>query len=81
MGNYILTYMGKGLPDLQQVKRALHACKINVVDDSLLPHTALLEMEEHEVAQVKSQFETDWSLTPEKQYKVPDTRRKIKGKE
>ena len=76
MANYILQYRGKGAPDLQQVKATLHACKAKVLDDSLLPHTALLQLEDAEVETVRTQFEADWSLTPEKKYHVPDTRRK-----
>ena len=81
MANYILQYRGSGVPDTQQVKETLHACGINIVDGSLLPHTVLLEMTENDVSVVKGHFEADWSLTPEKKYSVPDSRRKIKGKD
>ncbi|WP_343667929.1 hypothetical protein [Chitinophaga sp.] len=79
MANYILQYRGTGVPDPKQVKETLHICGVNIIDGSLLPHTALLDVSEGEVENVRCRFEADWSLTPEKKYRVPDTKRKPKG--
>jgi hypothetical protein len=75
MANYILQYRGTGIPDPQQVKETLHVCGVSIIDGSLLPHTALLDVRDGEVEHVRGKFEADWSLTPEKKYKVPDTKR------
>ncbi|SFW18092.1 hypothetical protein [Chitinophaga sancti] len=76
MANYILQYKGSGVPDLQAVKETLHVCGVSIIDGSLLPHAALLDVREEDVEKVRCKFEADWSLTPEKKYKVPDTKKR-----
>lgn len=78
MANYILQYKGSGRPDPQAVKETLHVCGVSIIDGSLLPHAALLDMSESEVENVRCRFEADWSLTPEKKYTVPDTKKRTK---
>ncbi|UPK72028.1 hypothetical protein [Chitinophaga filiformis] len=78
MGNYILQYIGDGTPDAQQVHALIHRCELRIVDDSLSPRTILLELAGTDIAKVRPELGTEWSLTPEKEYRVPDTRRKIK---
>jgi len=75
MANYILQYRGTGIPDPQLVKETLHICGVSIIDGSLLPQSALLDVRDGEVENVRCKFEADWSLTPEKTYKVPDTKR------
>lgn len=78
MSNYILQYIGDGTPDTQQVQEIIHACHLRIIDDSLSPRTILLELMENDITKVRPEFGKNWSLTPEKEYRVPDTRRKIK---
>ncbi|MCF6402863.1 hypothetical protein L3C95_10065 [Chitinophaga filiformis] len=78
MGNYILQYIGDGTPDAQQAQEIIHNCQLRIIDDSLFPQTILLELAGTDIAKVRPALGTEWSLTPEKEYRVPDTRRKIK---
>ena len=78
MDNYILQYIGDGTPDAQQVQALIHRCELRIVDDSLSPRTILLELAGTDIAKVRPELGTEWSLTPEKEYRVPNTRRKIK---
>jgi len=78
MGNYILQYIGDGTPDAQQVQKIIHTCNLRIVDDSLFPRTVLLELAGTDITKVRPELGKEWSLTPEKEYHVPDTRRKIK---
>ncbi len=78
MGNYILQYIGDGTPDAQQVQEIIHTCNLRIVDDSLFPRTVLLELAGTDITKVRPELGKEWSLTPEKEYHVPDTRRKIK---
>lgn len=75
MANYILQYRGNGIPDPQRVMETLHICGVSIIDGSLLPLTALLDVSDGEVENVRCKFEADWSLTPEKKYAVPDTKK------
>jgi hypothetical protein len=74
MNNYVLQYIGEGTPNTRQVKDRIHASKVQVVDDSL-PGTILLSLTAREFENIKCLFEKDWSLTPEKIFRVPDTRK------
>lgn len=76
MANYILQYKGTGIPDPQLVQDALHACGCSIIDGSLLPLTALLDVQDNEVENIRCRFEAEWSLTPEKKYSVPDTKKR-----
>lgn len=78
MANYILQYRGEGVPDPQLIKDTLQACGCSIVDGSLLPRTVLLDVQENEVETIRCRFEAEWSLTPEKKYSVPDTKKHIK---
>lgn len=78
MSNYILQYIGDGTPDTQQVQDIIYACHLRIIDDSLFPQTILLELGENDITAMKPEFGKNWSLTPEKEYRVPDTRRKTK---
>jgi hypothetical protein len=78
MANYILQYKGSGMPDPQVVKETLHICGVSIIDASLLPRAALLDLTDEELENVRCKFEADWSLTPEKKYKVPDTKKHTK---
>lgn len=78
MANYILQYRGTGVPDAQLVKDVLHTCGCNIVDGSLLPRVVLLDVQDSEVESVRCRFESEWSLTPEKKYSVPDTKKRVK---
>lgn len=78
MANYILQYRGTGVPDAQLLKEVLHACGCSIVDGSLLPGTVLLDVQDNEVESIRCRFEAEWSLTPEKRYSVPDTKKRIK---
>lgn len=76
--NFILRYTGEGKPDLEQLTAVLDQHEIEIVDDSLLPKSALLKADEAKLAQLKNGLDGNWELVPEKTYKVPDTKKKIR---
>lgn len=69
---------GAKLVELSNDELADFACHLRIIDDSLFPRTILLELGENDITVIKPEFGKNWSLTPEKEYRVPDTRRKIK---
>jgi len=47
------------------------------MDDSLLPHSALLNVEESFVKKLQLDLESDWDIYPEHTYKIPTTKKSI----
>jgi hypothetical protein len=75
---FILKYTGAGKPDLKKITAVLSVHDIQIVDDSLLPKWALIQGDESQVSQLKTALDGDWVLTPEKTFKVPDTKKRIR---
>jgi len=76
--NFIIKYTGAGKPDLEKITAVLATHKIEILDDSLMPKSALVKIEEAKLAKLKGGLDGDWDLIPEKSYQVPDTKKKIK---
>lgn len=51
---------------------------VHIVDDSLLPGTVLIQLNESELAALQSELEADWNIYPERSYQVPDPHQRIK---
>jgi len=76
--NFILRYTGAGKPDLKKITAVLNLHEIEIVDDSLLPKSALVKIDPAKMEQLKGGLDGDWDIIPEKSYKVPDTKKKIR---
>ena len=78
MMNFILKYNGTDQPDLKKVMEMLDAYQGCLVDGSLLPKTALLQLEESDMERLQCDLDQDWNIYPEKSYRVPNTEKNIK---
>jgi len=75
---FILKYTGTGNPDLKKISEVLSLYDIQIVDDSLLPKWALIRGDELQVSKLKKALDSEWLLTPEMTFKVPDTKKRIR---
>ena len=79
--NYILKYTGDDEPDADLVLGLLNNCNISILDNSALPRMLLLkEVTEEALLQLKSLLPGGWILIPQKNFRVPDTKRKARKK-
>jgi hypothetical protein len=78
MTNFILKYSEATEPDVKKMTAVLTAHGIRVLDDSLLPTSALVEVEESAIAELQTDLGAEWNIYPEKTYRVPVTEKKIK---
>lgn len=76
--NFILKYTGTEHPDLEKMTATLAQHQARVLDDSLLPKTALIRLEESKLNQIKGDLDQGWEIIPEKTYQVPTTKKTIK---
>ena len=76
--NFILKYTGTAHPDLEKMTATLVQHQARVLDDSLLPKTALIRLEESKLNQIKRDLDQGWEIIPEKTYQVPTTKKTIK---
>lgn len=76
--NYILKYTGTTNPDVIKVTAILDLHEAQIIDHSLMPKTALVELDESRLKQLQGDLDTDWEIVPEKIYQVPDTKKKIR---
>lgn len=76
--NYILKYTGTAKPDLIKVTAILDLHKAQIIDHSLLPKTALVQLDQSRLQQLQGDLDTDWEIVPEKIYQVPTTKKKIR---
>lgn len=75
---YILKYTGIENPDLQKVTAILDLHEAQIIDHSLLPKTALVQLDEARLTPLKRDLDTDWEIIPEKIYQVPTTKKTIR---
>jgi len=52
--------------------------QVQIINDSFLPKTVLVEMEESKLKLVEHDLDANWQIYPEKTYEVPDTQKKIR---
>lgn len=78
MTNFILKHNESKEPDIKKMTAVLDAHGVRVLDGSLLPRTALLELDESSLAEVRTDLGTEWAIYPEKKYSVPGTQKKVK---
>jgi hypothetical protein len=78
MTNFILKYSEAKEPDVKKMTAVLDAHGVRVLDDSLLPKSALIEIEESSVAGVQTDLGAEWNIYPEQNYQLPGTQKKIK---
>ena len=80
MTNFILKYSEATEPDVKKMTAVLSAHGVRVLDGSLLPTTALVEIEESSLAVIQTDLGTEWNIYPEKNYGIPGTQKKAKRK-
>lgn len=79
MANYILKYKKDDQPDLDKISIYFSVHKISIVDDSLLPKTVLVKLDDAQLGHLRDDLDHEWSILPEKKYKLPHTKKSIKG--
>jgi hypothetical protein len=75
---YIVRYSGAVEPNAEEAKRILSSCGAALIDDSMFPKMVLVELDEEMAVRLRAELKGDWIVSPEKKYKVPDTRRKAR---
>jgi hypothetical protein len=75
---YIIQYKGMGEPKLDQIREELTAHHAKIIDGSALPKMAKIEVQDEDKIGLVSSLSRDWAFYPERSYKVPTTRRRIK---
>lgn len=76
---YILKRLNAGtVQETGALQQLLHANDARLIDGSMLPHMAMVETDVQNLPQLQAKLGEEWTVFPEKQYSVPDTRRKIK---
>lgn len=78
MTNFILKYTGTDQPDMKKVTATLHAHQVHVLDGSMLPGMALVELDESRLDAFRIELDEKWNVYPEKSYRVPSTKKKIR---
>ncbi|AMP98408.1 hypothetical protein AY601_1491 [Pedobacter cryoconitis] len=75
--NFIIKYQGIEEPDLERVCSILEAYHVQILDNSLWPETALVNMEESKLGTLQKAL-NEWNIYPEREYEVPSPRKKIR---
>ncbi|MFT4152691.1 hypothetical protein [Parafilimonas sp.] len=76
---YILKKTGSGsAEDTNALKDALNANHADIIDDSMLPDLAMLEIDHENAQKLQKHLGDKWQLFPEKKYSVPDTRKQVR---
>lgn len=78
MTKFILKYTGTNQPDLKKITAILDENQACLLDTSLFPSTALIEIEDSRLPHLKGGLDGEWSIYPEKSYRIPGTRKFIK---
>jgi hypothetical protein len=78
MTNFILKHRQTTEPDIKKMTAILNAHGVKLLDGSLLPKTALVEIEESCLERLQTDLGTEWNVYPEKKYRVPETNKKNK---
>ncbi|MGY0035968.1 hypothetical protein [Pedobacter sp. NJ-S-72] len=75
--NFILKYQGTDEPDLEKVCAILDTYHVQILDNSLWPETALVNLEVSVLGNLQDALD-EWHIYPEQEYKVPSPRKTIK---
>lgn len=75
--NFIIKYQGTKEPDLEKVRSILETHDVRILDNSLWPETALVNMEESRLGSLQQAL-NEWNIYPEEEYHVPSPRKKIR---
>ncbi|QNK64347.1 hypothetical protein H7F33_07650 [Pedobacter sp. PAMC26386] len=75
--NFILKYQGTDKPDLEKVCAILDTFHVQILDNSLWPETALVNLEVSTLGNLQEAL-NEWNITPEQEYHVPSPRKIIK---
>ncbi|RAJ31086.1 hypothetical protein [Pedobacter cryoconitis] len=75
--NFIIKYQGIKEPNLEKVNSILEIHHVQIVDNSLWPETALVNMEESALGSLQQAL-NEWDIYPEEEYHVPSPRKKIR---
>jgi hypothetical protein len=75
--NYILKLVGKATADIETVGRVIREHHGKVIDDSMMPKTALVNVADSEIDSVQGQLE-EYHIYPEKQFGLPNNQHIIK---
>lgn len=76
--NFILKYKGDSEPNLARMNDVLQTHCVRIIDGTLLPGIALIELDHLQLEKLKAILPEDWTIDPEKVYPLPDMRKKIK---
>ena len=71
---YVMRYKGTGQPSLDEILQKLDAHNITVLDRSALPKMAKVETTNG----IDSGLKREWDFFPEKKYRLPTTKKRIK---
>jgi len=75
--NFIIKYQGIEEPNLEKVCSILETHHVQIVDNSLWPETALVNMEESTLGSLQQALD-EWNIYPEEEYHIPSPRKKIR---
>ncbi|WP_367867363.1 hypothetical protein [Pedobacter sp. WC2423] len=75
--NFIIKYQGIKAPNLEKVCSILENHHVQILDNSLWPETALVNMEESTLGSLQQALD-EWNIYPEAEYHVPSPRKKIR---
>lgn len=75
--NFIIKYQGTKEPNLEKVRSILETHDVRILDNSLWPETALVNMEESRLGSLQQAL-NEWNIYPEEEYHVPSPRKKIR---
>ncbi|KIO77722.1 hypothetical protein TH53_07220 [Pedobacter lusitanus] len=75
--NFILKYQGTDEPDLEKVCAILDTYHVQIVDNSLWPETALINLEISDLGTLQDAL-NEWNIYPEEEYHVPSPRKHIR---
>ena len=81
MTNFILKHKGAKKPNIKEVRAILEANNAHLLDNSLLPNAVIVEIDEINLPHLKSQLDGEWSIYPEKGYRIPTTKLIIRKKD
>lgn len=67
----------EGLKKQCSLEEILHSNNASVIDGSMLPKIATIEVNSKDVPALKESLGESWSLFQEKQYKIPTTKHRL----
>jgi len=79
---YIFRFTGDDTShQMNEQLNAIHSTEgVTVVDDSMAPKMLLVEAPKAVIHQLRGQL-SDWAISPEINYKLPDARKRVQGRD